>query len=198
MPHSNPPAADAELVAHALGGDREAFAGLYDRYARLVRAVVRPSAGDEAAVHDLTQDCFLRAYRKLGQLRQPERFGAWLAAIARQVGSENRRRLRRDRHQFVDEQSLAESPDADVSLAAQRDEEAERLLDELTQLPESERLAVHAFFLEERDIGQTAELLDLSRSGAYAVLARGCRRLAGRLRAKLAEPSNWRNKGVRP
>ncbi|HXT58957.1 MAG TPA: sigma-70 family RNA polymerase sigma factor [Pirellulales bacterium] len=198
MTHANPPAADAELVAHALAGDREAFAGLYDRYARLVRAVVRPAAADEMSVHDLAQDCFLRAYRKLGQLRQPERFGSWLAAIARQVGSENRRRLRRDRHQFVDEQSLVASPNTDVSLAVQREEEAERLLDELTQLPESERLAVHAFFLEERDIGQTAELLDLSRSGAYAVLARGCRRLTRRLRDKSAEQSSLRNNGVRP
>ena len=37
---------DADLVARVLSGDREAFGQLYDRYARLVRAVVYDVAGD--------------------------------------------------------------------------------------------------------------------------------------------------------
>src|SRR3569623_2632281 len=81
--HANMPPADAELVARALNGHREAFADLYDRYARLVRAVVRPAAADDASIHNLAQECFLRAYRKLDQLRQPDRYGAWLVALAR-------------------------------------------------------------------------------------------------------------------
>ena len=55
---------DADLVASVLAGDREAFGGLYDRYARLVRAVVYGVARDWPTVQDLTQECFLRAYRE--------------------------------------------------------------------------------------------------------------------------------------
>ena len=76
---------DAELVASVLSGDREAFGRLYDRYARLVRAVVYDVASDWSTVQDLTQECFLRAYQNLARLRQPDRFGHWLVGIARQV-----------------------------------------------------------------------------------------------------------------
>jgi DNA-directed RNA polymerase specialized sigma subunit len=46
------------------------------------------------------------------------------------------------------------------------------------RLPEQERLAVHFFFLCDRNIEETAELLGLSRSGAYAVVKRACTKLA--------------------
>jgi DNA-directed RNA polymerase specialized sigma subunit len=41
---------------------------------------------------------------------------------------------------------------------------------------------LHAFFLQERDARQTAELLGLSRSGVYALLERALARLAARVR----------------
>ena len=91
---------DAELVRQALAGDREAFGQLYDRHARQVRAVVAAVSGDWSDVEDMTQECFLRAYRKLATLRDPERVGPWLAGFARQVARERRRTLRRDRHEF--------------------------------------------------------------------------------------------------
>lgn len=106
-------ATDAELVAQTLAGNIEAFGCLHDRYARLVRAVVRRGMIDESTMHDLAQECFLRAYRGLGQLREPEKFGPWLVGIARQVASECGRRRRRDRHRFVGAQvwDVDETPD---------------------------------------------------------------------------------------
>src|SRR5271166_6109924 len=105
MSRNNEPS-DADLGARVLAGDRDAFGRLYDRYARLVRAVVYRAGNDAPVVHDLTQECFLRAYRNLARLRQPDRFGAWVVGIARAVAREHRRSLRRDRHQFVAEESL--------------------------------------------------------------------------------------------
>jgi DNA-directed RNA polymerase specialized sigma24 family protein len=43
-------------------------------------------------------------------------------------------------------------------------------------------LAIHAFYLDGRDVRQAAELLGLSRSGTYALLARALARLAERVR----------------
>ena len=97
----NPPT-DSELMKATLAGEREAFGQLYDRYARIVRAVVAGTSGDWPGSEDMTQECFLRAYRKLRQLREPDRFGAWIVGIARQIGRERRRTLRRDRHEFHD------------------------------------------------------------------------------------------------
>jgi RNA polymerase sigma factor (sigma-70 family) len=168
---------DAELVANVLAGDREAFGCLYDRYARLVRSVVWGVAGDWPAVADLTQECFLRAYKNLHRLEQPERFGSWLFGMARQVARERKRSLRRDRHQFVGNGPLEIASESDAADSCQTAEETMLVMRRLAELPERERLAIHAFFLQERNANQAAELLGLSRSGVYALLERGLRRL---------------------
>jgi RNA polymerase sigma-70 factor (ECF subfamily) len=80
-----------------LSGDRAAFAELYDRRARLVRAICFDATHDADATADLTQETFLRAYMKLGTLRDPQLFSAWLVGIARQVSREWRRGRLRDR-----------------------------------------------------------------------------------------------------
>jgi RNA polymerase sigma-70 factor, ECF subfamily len=173
---------DADLVARVLSGDRQAFGRLYDRYARLVRAVVSGVARDWSIVQDLTQECFLRAYKRLPTLRDADRFGPWIVGIARQVVRERRRTLRRDRHRFVGGETLEIPLESDGACAVQAAEETEVVMRRLVELPERERLAIHAFFLEERDVLHVGELLGLSRSGVYAMLERALTRLAVKMK----------------
>ncbi len=77
-----PDASGAELVHAARDGDRDAFDELYRRYWRLVRAVLLVRL-PRADAEDLAQEVFLAAWEKLGDLRDPEGFGGWVAAIAR-------------------------------------------------------------------------------------------------------------------
>jgi RNA polymerase sigma-70 factor (ECF subfamily) len=175
------PPTDAELVQKSLAGQHESFGQLYDRYARLVATVVAGVSGDWAAVDDMVQECFLRAYGKLATLRDPSRFAPWITGIARQVGRERRRSLRRDRHEFQDPQSLQ----ADVLTNANTDladrDETESVMRGVAKLGEQERLAIHAFFLQQQDVRKAAELLGLSRSGFYATVQRAIARLAKQL-----------------
>jgi RNA polymerase sigma-70 factor (ECF subfamily) len=78
-------------VAAAQDGDRAAFGQLYERYARMVHGVLlaRVPVGE---VDDLVQDVFMRALRRLSTLRDAGSFGAWLAAIARNVANDYHRR----------------------------------------------------------------------------------------------------------
>src|ERR1700683_2382918 len=78
-------------VAAAQDGDRAAFGQLYERYARMVHGVLlaRVPVGE---VDDLVQDVFIRALRRLSTLRETASFGAWMAAIARNVASDYHRR----------------------------------------------------------------------------------------------------------
>lgn len=181
MLRNNEPS-DADLVARACLGDREAFGCLYDRYARLVRAVVDRVAGGTPSTSDLAQECFLRAYRNLARLRQPDRFGAWIVGIARQVAREHRRFLRRDRHRFGADELLQVETVADVLGAIQTEEEIANLMRLVSELPERERLAIHAFFLQEQSADEAAKVLRLSRSGIYALLQRALARLAAQVR----------------
>lgn len=164
---------DSDLVVQTLAGQREAFGRLYDRYARLVRAIASDVSSDVATVQDLTQECFLRAYRQLPTLRDQQRFGPWLVGIARQIVREYRRRHRTEPlgDQFV---ALNDAGASEVEHA----DELSYVLRLLGQLPEQERLAIHFFFLNEHNADETARLLNRSRSGFYALLKRACGRLA--------------------
>ena len=174
-------AVDAELVAETLSGNREAFSRLYDRHARMVRAVVAGVSGDWTAVDDMTQDSFLRAYRNLPKLRDAQRFGPWIVGIARQVGRERRRTLRRDRHEFRDPQPWeVESTANVVANVADRDDLA-FVMRKLNEFEERQRVAVHAFFIEQQDKRLAAESLGLSRSGFYALVRRAIARLAAQI-----------------
>ena len=165
-------ALDTELVQKTLNGDREAFAVLYDRYARLVRAVVASPGRDWSAVEDLAQESFLRAYRQLRTLRDPSRFAAWLTGIARQIVREQAR-VRRAAPLEADQ-----LPAMETARSVETADECEYMLALVARLPDDERLAVHAFFLNEQDVSATAAVLNRSRSGAYAILQRAVGRLA--------------------
>jgi RNA polymerase sigma-70 factor (ECF subfamily) len=83
---------DATWAAAARDGDRAAFGQLYERYARMVHGVLLAKV-PVGEVDDLVQDVFIRALRRLSTLREAASFGAWLAAITRNVANDYHRRL---------------------------------------------------------------------------------------------------------
>ncbi len=166
---------DAFLVEGVLNGDRSAFGDLYDRYARLVRSICYDATQDMTGAQDLSQEVFLRAYSKLGELRDPDRFAGWLVGIVRMVCREWRRRRGRDRHTYVD--VVPDAPDAGRSTPS--DERINRLHEAMRSLPERERLALHTFYLNGESVGAVRQVLGLSQSGVYRLLDRARRRLKG-------------------
>jgi RNA polymerase sigma factor (sigma-70 family) len=73
---------DAELVAAARAGDRNAWAAIYDRYADRIHDFCASMLRNRADASDALQETFLVAFETLGQLAQPDRLGAWLYAVA--------------------------------------------------------------------------------------------------------------------
>lgn len=163
----------AELVRRAQCGDCEAFAVLYDRHARLVRAVCYDATGDAGLAEDQAQDVFLRVYQKLVQLREPERFVPWLAEIARRVGRDWRRRPRR---QFTGDLHALNHQDVSNALADEQHDQLDALRCALRALPDRERLALHLFYLEEQPAETARRTLGLSPAGFYKLLDRARRR----------------------
>src|ERR1700721_1042617 len=81
---------DTILVSDARNGDRAAFGRLYDRYSRMVHGILLAKV-PVREVDDVVQDVFLLALRRLSTLRETSRFGAWLAAIARNQANDYHR-----------------------------------------------------------------------------------------------------------
>lgn len=103
------------LVEAARGGDREAFDRLYGLYAPMVHGILlaRVPRGE---VGDLVQDIFLVAFRKLGSLREPSRFGPWVAMITRNRATDFYRRAR-ETEELHEELAHAGRPSAEASEA---------------------------------------------------------------------------------
>ena len=59
------PKSDRELIVEVLKGDTRAFEPLVQRYQSLVASVILRIVQDQEAVRDLTQDCFVKAYRNI-------------------------------------------------------------------------------------------------------------------------------------
>ncbi len=81
----------AALVLAARAGDRNAYGELYRRFSRAVHGVLVARLPHHAA-EDLVQDVFLHALTRLGDLREPAAFGAWICTIARRRAADYLRR----------------------------------------------------------------------------------------------------------
>lgn len=73
---------DAELIQRVLEGDDNAFATLVGKYQKQVHALAWRKIGDFHIAEEITQDTFLKAYKKLATLKRPQRFVSWLYVIA--------------------------------------------------------------------------------------------------------------------
>ena len=91
---------ERDLVCRAQRGEVAAFEELYVRHSGLVHAVCRRIGGHDARAEELTQEVFIRAWRKLGTFRGDSAFATWLTRLAVNVVlSERRRHSRREGHE---------------------------------------------------------------------------------------------------
>ena len=77
---------DRELVAAIAAGDPEGLAEAYDRYAATLYTYCRfmlPDPDPMGSSAEALQDTFIIAASRLQGLRDPDRLGSWLQAVAR-------------------------------------------------------------------------------------------------------------------
>lgn len=73
---------DYELVAAAAAGELEAFGELIRRHQDFVYGAVLRVVKNPTIAEDISQDCFLRAYRALPDFRGDSQVRSWLYRIA--------------------------------------------------------------------------------------------------------------------
>ena len=106
-------ATEKRLVRDAQNGDLLAFERLYRDNERKVFALCLRMSSDGALAEELTQEVFVRAWRKLGSFRGDSAFSSWLYPLTVNVAlSERRSRRRRDARIFAtdDPASLERAP----------------------------------------------------------------------------------------
>ena len=73
---------DVELIQRILDGDDTAFSELVNKYQKSVHALAWRKVQDFHIAEDITQETFLRAYKRLSSLKDPHTFASWLYVIA--------------------------------------------------------------------------------------------------------------------
>ena len=89
--------ATTELVRRARDGDRDAYDVLVTQSIDAMYRVARLILRDYDRASDAVQEALVRCWRDLPQLRDPERFVAWLNRILLRAITEEARKRRRDR-----------------------------------------------------------------------------------------------------
>jgi RNA polymerase sigma-70 factor (ECF subfamily) len=176
--------ADAEIVRAVLRGDRGAFAALVARHERAVWATAWRILRDDHAAADAGQEAFLQAFRQLGDLRQPEQFGAWLLVIARRVSIRMARRRAREPSRSLEDfgrdrphngERLDRRP---TRLSC----DAEELLLAIGRLPEQERLVVVLRYLDGLSVAGVAAALGRPDGTVTKQLSRAIDRLRDKIK----------------
>jgi len=169
---------DVTLVHAAQRGDRAAFGQLYQRYAPMVHGVLLAKV-PVSAVDDLVQDVFIRALRRVSALRKSASFGAWLAAIARNLANDYHRRSAPE-EQMPDEQSehdIAAPPEQ-----ADSRRQAAAILDAIRSLPDAYREPLILRFVEGMTGPEIAARTGLTHGSVRVNLHRGMQQLRALLR----------------
>lgn len=162
---------DAELVRAARQGDKRAFVAIVARHQSMVCGIALGVLGDFAASEDAGQEAFLTAWRKIQELREPEKLRAWLAQIARHAALMQLRKRRG--HDDLEE--AAALPDGSLAPdeATATEEEAALVRDSLSRLPESYRVPLVLFYRDGQSVRAVAEALSISEDAVKQRLARG-------------------------
>src|SRR5437667_12854088 len=73
---------DSKVIERVLDGDSEAFNLLIRQWERPIYNFIVRMIGDRDEAMDLSQDCFMKAYREVRTLKDRDRFLSWLYRIA--------------------------------------------------------------------------------------------------------------------
>ena len=142
-----------ETVRRARAGDVSAFESLYREHAGRVHAICLRMTQNKARAEELTQEAFLRAWRKL-ELFRGGSFGAWIARVAANVVIAERRVQgpREAREESIDESGPRPAPRLS---AAGKGIDLERAM---ATLPERAR---HVFVLHDIEGYQHDEIAEM-------------------------------------
>jgi RNA polymerase sigma factor (sigma-70 family) len=172
----------AELVAEARAGSAEARDELVRRHFRETAATAAAVVNATEA-QDLAQEAFIRAFRNLDLLVDPERFGGWLRRIVVGVSIDWLRTFRPSLYQgWSDADEVAvESRDPSPLDLTLRAEIVERVRAAIDRLPPRYRVPIRLYHLDGLSHARIAAALDVPVGTVRSLVARARTKLTALL-----------------
>jgi RNA polymerase sigma-70 factor (ECF subfamily) len=170
---------EREQYEAAIHGDRKAFEMIIRAHSRTLFAIAYGVLQSREEAEDVVQDSLVKAWKTRWRVRDPEKFPAWLAAIARHKAHDvfRRRRTVPLAHETIE---INERETADPS------ELDQRLHSALALLPELHRAALTLRYFEEMDYRSIENTLGLTNGALRGILGRALASMRKQLRPALA------------
>jgi RNA polymerase sigma-70 factor (ECF subfamily) len=188
---------DAECVQLARGGQADGLNELIRRYQQRATSVAYRLLGNLHDALEVCQEAFIRAFRRLDSLEDPRSFRPWLLRIVTNL-SLNYRRSRAAGGPRISIEDCLLDPDSPAEHLLNRNGDQERPGDELaaaelaeairvalSELTESQRVALVLFSIEQIPQKEVAEIMSCSVEAVKWHVFQARKRLRERLAAFL-------------
>ena len=164
---------DVELVLRAKAGDADAFGELVRTHQRRAVSVAYRLLGNSSDAADVAQEAFVRAYRSLDQLDDPQRFSGWFMRVVSNLSLNYRRSRALRMSAPLDDAATSGdgSRRASTGLRLVSNDQSESSLPRethdaissaLEKLPDKQRLALILFSVEGLPQKEVADILECS------------------------------------
>jgi RNA polymerase sigma-70 factor (ECF subfamily) len=160
---------DADLVARFVATrDEAAFGALIVRHQGRVRNWLRQLVRDRTRADDLAQDAFIRAWERIGSLRDPAKFSSWLMSIAYTTFLQARRKRSTDDRML---EALQREPGAtDAPAPGEAESDLPKLM---AVLSDDERVAMTLCYAHGMSHNEAAEVTGWPLGTVKSHVARG-------------------------
>ena len=139
---------------------------------------------------DTAQDAFAKAHRNFRQLRDRNRFRAWLARMTWRLAIDRyRMRHRRQTLELSAHDNGARTAVANAAEAIDAHERAELLWKAIDALPEKLRIVLVLASIEGHEVNEVASLLEIPKGTVKSRLFAARQRLKEQLRCPLTDPA---------
>lgn len=165
------------LVARAQGGDTDAYATLYDTYAKKIHSYLRYHLNNRADVaEDLAADVFMKALEKISSYQfNGVPFSAWLYRIAHNHLIDYLRAQPKRQGVSLDDCLGVDDPSAERSLDQTLTQE--QLAGAFDGLTDEQRQVIVYRFLQDRSIADTAQLMRKNEDAVKQLQVRALRNM---------------------
>jgi RNA polymerase sigma-70 factor (ECF subfamily) len=173
---------EREQYRAAIHGDREAFEMIIRTHSRTLFAIAYGILQNREEAEDVVQDALVKAWKTRWRVRDPEKFPAWLATIARHRARDIFRKRRTVSLSTTIDEVIEPSPTAEPN----GPELDQQLRSALAALPEIHRAALTLRYFEEMDYRSIENILGLSNGALRGILGRALASMRKQLRPALA------------
>ena len=182
--------ADARILRRMAGGDRAAFAELYDRFSKPLYSMALQVLREPAEAQDVVHDAFIAIWEKASDFQQTRGNAfSWAVTLTRNRAIDRLRQLRRRSQLLTDSATDAglihaggNEPSADSS--AQTSDEASQVRAAVATLPADQKKALELAFFKGLTQQQIAESLSEPLGTIKARIRRGLLKLRENLGAR--------------